>query len=136
MECLWYCKKNNGIDIRNGVNCISMILFRTLHIHEHTGQRNFEPRGFDQVQCDSDKGDFDQYDFDQGNFDSDRGDFDQHDFDQGDFDQCDFDQGDFDQRDFDQRLSAGNFEHFPSDFVSLLKFDHFLWDFLHSGHKL
>ena len=70
-----------------------MILFRILHIHEHKGQENFEPRGFDQVQRDSDQGDFDQ-----------------HDFDQGDFDQCDF----------DQRLSAVNFEHFPSDFVSLL----------------
>ena len=80
-----------------------MILFRILHIHEHKGQENFEPRGFDQVQRDSDQGDFDQ-----------------HDFDQGDFDQCDFDQGDFDQCDFDQRLSAVNFEHFPSDFVSLL----------------
>ena len=116
-----------------------MILFRILHIHEHKGQENFEPRGFDQVQRDSDKGDFDQWDFDQGNFDSDQGDFDQHDFDQGDFDQCGFDQGDFGQCNFDQRLSQvnfANFEHFPSDFVSHLNFVYFLWDPLHSGHKL
>ena len=60
MECLWYWKKNNDIDIRNEINSIGMILFRILHIHEHKGQENFEPRGFDQVQRDSDKGDFDQ----------------------------------------------------------------------------